>query len=233
MRLTLRTLLAYLDDVLEPAEAQDLGARIGDSEFATNLVHRIREAMRREKLGAPRLQGKAAGLDPNTVAEYLDNTLSSERVVDFEKYCLESEVHLAETACCHQVLALVLGEPALVDPDSRRRIYGLLSQYDAKLKGGATPGAASAALAGSRFGAAAGVGAALARRRRPMGCRNRRFPRRHTASRPRRHRHHRRRPWRSANGRRCLTISVKKPWACRPGGKWRPRPSSRCCSCAR
>ena len=148
MRLTLRTLLAYLDDVLEPAEAQDLGARIQESEFATNLVHRIREAMRREKLGAPRLQGKAAGLDPNTVAEYLDNTLSSKRVVDFEKYCLESEVHLAETACCHQVLALVLGEPGLVDPDARRRIYGLLEQYDAKLKSGVTPGAASAALAG-------------------------------------------------------------------------------------
>ena len=56
MRLTLRTLLAYLDDVLEPAEAQDLGGRIRDNEFATNLVHRIREAMRREKLGAPRLR---------------------------------------------------------------------------------------------------------------------------------------------------------------------------------
>ena len=148
MRLTLRTLLAYLDDVLEPAEAQDLGKRIQESEFAANLVHRIREAMRREKLGAPRLQGRAAGLDPNTVAEYLDNTLSSERVVDFEKYCLESEVHLAETACCHQVLALVLGEPALVDPDSRRRIYGLLAQYDAKLKSGMGSAAASASLAG-------------------------------------------------------------------------------------
>ena len=69
MRLTLRTLLAYLDDMLPAAEAQDLGARIQENEFATNLVHRIREAMRREKLGAPRLQGKAAGLDPNTVIE--------------------------------------------------------------------------------------------------------------------------------------------------------------------
>src|SRR6185503_16188980 len=92
------------------------------------------------------------------VAEYLDNTLSSERVVDFEKYCLESEVHLAETACCHQVLALVLGEPALVDPDARRRIYGLLEQYDAKLKSGATPGAASAALAGGSLPARSLVG---------------------------------------------------------------------------
>jgi hypothetical protein len=125
MRLTLRTLLAYLDDILEPAQAKEIGEKLNESSLAASLVSRIREVMRRRRLTAPTLSGPGVGIDPNTVAEYLDNTLPPEGVADVEKICLESDVHLAEVAACHQILTLAMGEPVEVSSQTRERMYGL------------------------------------------------------------------------------------------------------------
>lgn len=125
MRLTLRTLLAYLDDVLPPDQAKELGQKLTESNYATALVDRIKEVMRRRRLSAPDLFGKAAGIEPNVVAEYLDNELAPNEIADIEKICLDSDIHLAEVAACHQILTLVLGEPVDVRSETRARMYAL------------------------------------------------------------------------------------------------------------
>lgn len=132
MRLTLRTLLAYLDDTLEPSEIKTIGQKVAESDAAQELIARIKQVTRRRRLTTPPTSGASGKLfDPNTVAEYLDNELDSEQVAEVEKLCLESDVHLAEIAACHQILTLVLGEPALVPPTAKERMYGLVKGREA------------------------------------------------------------------------------------------------------
>ena len=123
MRLTLRTMLAYLDDVLSEADAHELGQKIESSDFASGLVHRIRNSISRLRLSSPDLLGNDSMDDPNTVAEFIDSALSPEREQEFEKVCLQSDKHLSEVASCHQILTMVLGTPARVEPRLRDRIY--------------------------------------------------------------------------------------------------------------
>ncbi len=102
MRLTLRTLLAYLDDTLEPTEIKNIGQKVAESENAQKLIDRIKQVTRRRRLTTPPLTGPGVKFDPNTVAEYLDNELSPDQVAELEKVCLESDVHLAEVSACHR-----------------------------------------------------------------------------------------------------------------------------------
>jgi hypothetical protein len=131
MKLTLRTLLAYLDDTLEPSEIKQIGQKVAESDAAQELIARLKQVTRRRRLTTPPDTGKGESFDPNTVAAYLDNELPSEQVAETEKICLDSDVHLAEVAACHQILTLVLGEPALVPPTAKERMYGLVKGREA------------------------------------------------------------------------------------------------------
>ncbi len=152
MRLTLRTLLAYLDDVLEPSQTKLIGQKIQESPRAELLISKIREVMRRRRLLAPDVSGARVGIDPNIVAQYLDNTLPAEQVAEVEGILLESDELLAEVAACHQVLTLVLGEPFEVSQSSRERLYALgpVAPSDQLRVEGTAPTAASPAATSDR-----------------------------------------------------------------------------------
>jgi hypothetical protein len=132
MRLTLRTLLAYLDDTLDPAEIKQIGLKVAESDAAQELIARIKQVTRRRRLTTPPATGPGAKFDPNTIADYLDNLLPPDQVAEVEKTCLESDVHVAEIAACHQILTLVLGEPVLVPPTAKQRMYGLVHGREAQ-----------------------------------------------------------------------------------------------------
>ena len=125
-QLTLRTLLAYIDDTLEPAMARQLGTKVAASELAQELIEKIKRVTRRRGLKAPTTNDDDGVSDPNTVAEYLSNTLDSEQVTRLEETCLHSDAHLAEVAACHQILTLILTEPVQVPPQARQRMYKLV-----------------------------------------------------------------------------------------------------------
>jgi len=124
MRLTLRTLLAWLDDTLKPTEVREIGRQVAGSPFAQELSERIHRVTRQRRLSVPSRSGPE-GTDPNMVAAYLDNDLDHEAVAEFEKKCLTSDVNLAEVASVHQILSL-LGQKVRVPAEARTRMYQLV-----------------------------------------------------------------------------------------------------------
>lgn len=124
MRLTLRTLLAWLDDTLPPVQVREIGKQVGSSPLAQELVQRIHRVTRQRRLTVPSKNGPDA-TDPNLVASYLDNDLNAEQVAEYEKKCLTSDVNLAEAASVHQILSL-LGQRVQVPLEAKARMYTLV-----------------------------------------------------------------------------------------------------------
>src|SRR5262249_3628767 len=127
MRLTLHKLLTYLDDTLDPAETKQIGQQVSESATAQELIARIKEVVRRRRLATPPVTGAEARLDANTVADYIDGDLPADKQAEVEEICLHDDVYLAEVAACHQILTVIVSEPALVPPTAKRRMYALIT----------------------------------------------------------------------------------------------------------
>jgi hypothetical protein len=155
MRLTVRTLLAWMDQVLAPDDQRALAEKVEASPVARKLAERARAVVTRGGLGAPQPDGRGLADDPNTAAEFLDNVLAGDRLEAFERVCVESDIHLAEAAACHRLLAEFTREPAAAAaPDAavRRRILDAVSKQAAVREGAghgsdAEPVAAAATIA--------------------------------------------------------------------------------------
>ena len=130
MRLTLRTLLAWLDNVLPADQQKELTDKVHASLAAGQLLERIRRIGELATLSAPRLESRGLADDANSVAEYLDNTMPADRLEEFERICLASDLHLAEVAACHNLLADMARDPQAteplfpaLDPSGRHRLF--------------------------------------------------------------------------------------------------------------
>lgn len=116
MRLTVRTLLAWIDGVLGPTEHGELAEKVAGSPVARPLIERIGAAVGNPSLSAPAPGGRGLADDPNTAAEFLDNVLDADRLAAFERVCIESDLHLGDVASCHRVLAELHRDHAALEP---------------------------------------------------------------------------------------------------------------------
>ncbi|MGC8640969.1 MAG: hypothetical protein ACP5XB_13975 [Isosphaeraceae bacterium] len=131
MRLTLRTLLAWLDDTLPPSQVREIGKQVSESPYARELIERIHRVSRQRRHTVPRSTGPEA-TDPNIVASYVDNALEPDAVAEYEKKCLTSDVNLAEVASVHQILSL-LGQKVHVPTEAKVRMYHLVRGRESTL----------------------------------------------------------------------------------------------------
>lgn len=129
MRLTLRVLMAYLDDVLTPQQIREVGQQIQESNVARTLIERIRTQMKRRRISAIDALEDDPDFTAQEVAAYLNNEMPAEQVAEFEHKCLQADQRLVEVAGSHQILSLVVGEPVTVPETTRKRMYDLIDSH--------------------------------------------------------------------------------------------------------
>lgn len=132
MRLTLRTLLAYRDGVLDPKDAAVLEAKIMDSSTAKQISQRITDEMKNRKLAPIPVDAREFGFEANMVAEFLDDTIAMETLPEMERKCLENNTLLSEIGSCHQILSRALSIPAPISSALRQRIHDLPNNQTVK-----------------------------------------------------------------------------------------------------
>ncbi|MCL2622637.1 MAG: hypothetical protein FWD31_03130 [Planctomycetaceae bacterium] len=125
MRLSLKTILAYSDNLFDTEYRPVIEKRIGKEGMAGHLIDRIRSVVRSPDIPVPGRHGEKDELSANLVAAYLDSQLSDTEQSQFETICLRSDVFLAEVACTHQILTTILGQPAKLSRDCRLRLYAV------------------------------------------------------------------------------------------------------------
>ena len=124
MRLTLRTLLAWLDDApMSQAQRKELKEKVVSSESARKLLEHLKAVESNRQIVAPQIAGQG-NKDANVTGEYLDGVLDEALVAQFEKSCLESDSLLAEVAGVHAALAAILRQDKLkITSSMRERSY--------------------------------------------------------------------------------------------------------------
>ena len=123
MKLTLRTLLAFLDETVSQDDAAALRKKIKESKAIRELIERIRRVVSQPQLPAPHQSGKGLDANPNYPCEYIDSTLDPEKVAEFEKRAISSDALLAEIAEAHQILAQLSEIDEGVSGRLRNRLY--------------------------------------------------------------------------------------------------------------
>ncbi len=125
MRLTLRTLLAYRDGVLEPKDATALEAKLRESSTASQISQRIDQSISNPRLAPIPLDARDFGFDANQISEYLDDTILAEHIPEMERRCLENNALLSEVGSCHMILSRAISQSIEIPDRLRIRIYSL------------------------------------------------------------------------------------------------------------
>jgi anti-sigma factor RsiW len=133
-QLSLKQILAYLDDALEARTLREVSEAIAQSKELQELVARIQRVTRRRSLLSEGEREEEA-LPATLLAQYLEGTLSPEEAGELERRCLQDDAVLAEVATCHQLLyGGAQLDRSRTPPSAYRRMYGLLEGAESKVR---------------------------------------------------------------------------------------------------